>query len=105
MQLDPTALTEITATAAVIVAFLFMLTRGAKMFRRLETMQLVMTVTLLDLQRTLLGHDLTVRGLNPEAGGTPEERDSRALGLYREILGHLERRENRLNGLLEKLAD
>lgn len=43
------------------------------------------TCVLIALQQQLLGHDLTVSGLNPSAGATVDERTNRAYAKYVEI--------------------
>lgn len=47
---------------------------------------LAMIKALETLQMQLLTHDLTVRGLNPSAGGDLNERDSRAFAIYNDIM-------------------
>lgn len=48
------------------------------------------TISIMKLQQQLLTHDLTVRGLNPTTGGSPEERDARAYSIYKEIQSQME---------------
>ena len=49
-----------------------------------------------NLQKQLLAHDLTVSGLNPSTGKTPEDRDSKAYAKYRDI-------EKGINELIEEV--
>lgn len=51
------------------------------------------------LQQQLLMHDLTVSGLNPEAGETFEERDSMAYKKYRDMMTSIEEQSEFLRRL------
>ncbi len=61
-----------------------------KQMRRVEKQQILTTSSLILFQQQLLAHDLTVSGLNPSTGATFEERDSKALGKYKEVQRGLE---------------
>lgn len=50
------------------------------------------------MEQMLLTHDLTVRGLNPDAGGDLEERTNRAYLVYKQI-------DDKLSQLLNRLDD
>lgn len=51
------------------------------------------------MQQQLLMHDLTVSGLNPDAGGTFEERDSLAYKKYQEVMSSIEEQQEFLKRL------
>jgi hypothetical protein len=57
---------------------------------QVETAVDINSAILLGLQSQLLTHDLTVSGLNPAAGSTVTERDSRAFAKYVEIQRNLQ---------------
>ena len=47
-------------------------------------------VAIVSLQKMLLAHDLTVRGLNPSAGGDLDERTNQAVRVYQDLQTALE---------------
>lgn len=51
------------------------------------------------MQQQLLTHDLTMSGLNPEAGATFEDRDSLALKKYQDVMTALEEQRETLRSL------
>lgn len=51
------------------------------------------------MQQQLLTHDLTMSGLNPDAGATFEERDSLALKKYQDVMTALEEQRETLRKL------
>ncbi len=51
------------------------------------------------MQQQLLMHDLTVSGLNPDAGNTFEERDSLAYKKYQDVMNSIEEQQEILKRL------
>lgn len=85
----PEGLVEGSAVAILGACFVlilrWMVGHLSTSLREVERAIHVNTMTLLALQSQLLVHDLTVTGLNPGAGATFEDRDSKALAKYLEI--------------------
>lgn len=59
--------------------------RQDRMAERFDEAMDIHAAVLVSLQAQLLAHDLTVSGLNPTAGATFPERDSKALAKYTEV--------------------
>lgn len=51
------------------------------------------------MQQQLLTHDLTMSGLNPDAGATFEERDSLALKKYNDVMAAMEEQRESMRSL------
>jgi uncharacterized protein YabE (DUF348 family) len=58
-----------------------------------------LVAAVMGMQQQLLTHDLTVSGLNPNAGSNFEERDSLALRKYNEVMKTLEEQRQVIHAL------
>ncbi len=81
---------ELTALGALLLGYVFLLRwlimSQTHILRHLTEEIQVLTVTVLNLQKSLIRHDAQVRGINPSVGGDQPERDREAIRVYAETM-------------------
>lgn len=103
VDLAVTSIVDYGGLAVLAGAFMFMLKWMLGNFQT-QMKQMVAstranTVTVLTMQKQLLAHDLTVRGLNPSTGDSAEERDRIAYPVYKDLRDSLSKA---INTIIEK---
>lgn len=102
MEMDISTLSEFGAWGVLafvlIMVMRYMLTKQDEAFRDIENALNIHTMSIVFLQKQILMHDMTVSGINPGAGSTDVERDSKAFQKYQELQVSLDR----IVGMIER---
>jgi len=101
--------TEVTAMGLVGIAFIVVLKWMLKQqSRQMLEMTLAIhtnSLLLLQLQKDIIRHDTTIRGINPSAGETEGERINIAYSMYKRIVEEINRTATVIEKRMETIRE